>query len=63
MSVLDFFIAGLVVDISFIVVTAYFFWKNRKMSNKISYLEEKLILTTLNPQKARRTLKNNNNKL
>ena len=63
MSLLDFLITGMVFDISFIVFLGYFIWKNKKISTKVESLEKQIVLTTLNPQKARRTLKNKNNKL
>ena len=63
MTLLNCLIVGLVLDITCIVGVIYFAWKNRKISNKVERLQEQLIATTLNPQKARRYLKKQRNQL
>jgi len=63
MTLLNCLIVGLVLDITCIVGVIYFAWKNNKITKKVKLLENQLIATTLNPQKARRTLKKQGNQL
>jgi|9_EtaG_2_1085328.scaffolds.fasta_scaffold133673_2 uncharacterized protein (DUF302 family) len=57
MNFLDWMNMNMIMDMAFVVFTTAIIAKLRKLQNKITSLEEKMILNIKNPQAAKRLLK------
>ena len=56
MNFLDWMSMNMVIDIAFIIFSGAVIWKLRKIQQKVTALEEKVLLVAKNPQKAKRML-------